>query len=144
MQQQTHIEQAFASIGQLKKLLEGWHQDASVQKNTTAMQFFALHFIHATPNSTIGDVAAYMKLSKSSATQLVERMVRLSLIERTQDTDDRRIIHLTLTSTGDQQLGQMKQEFFSRILAKVPVEDLQALTRINTKLITILQEERNQ
>ncbi len=56
--------------------------------------------LHYTGQADISDIGAQMGISNAAASQLVERLVRMGLLERTEDTIDRRIKRLTLTHSG--------------------------------------------
>lgn len=47
--------------------------------------------LHYTGQADISDIGAQMGISNAAASQLVERLVRMGLLERTEDTIDRRI-----------------------------------------------------
>ena len=66
----------------------------------TALQHEAMAFLADRTNATVHDVGAYLGLSESSATQLLNRMVRVKLVVRHGDKQDRRIVHLQLSSRG--------------------------------------------
>lgn len=146
MGKQKYIEQLFNTMGQLRKLLASQTNESHQEKAATIMQYSALKFLKNTKNSTVGDIAGHLKLSKSSATQLIERLVKADLVTRIQDQKDRRIVHLSITSVGEQKVIALKKKFmdkFSKILSKIPEEDLIELIRIHTNLIETLQKEQN-
>src|SRR5437868_5507394 len=102
MSKQQYIEQLFNTMSQLRKLLESKAQESHEERTATMMQFSALKFLRTAKNSTVGDIAGQLKLSKSSATQLIERLVKAGFVKRLNDREDRRIVHLTITSAGEQ------------------------------------------
>lgn len=145
MSKQKYIEQLFNTMGQLRKLLEHPAHESHAQRATTVMQFSALKFLNNNHESTVGDVAVYLNLSKSSATQLIERLVKVNLVERTNDSDDRRIVRLIITPLGEQEIINLKKKFMdkmSKIFSKIPEEDLKELVRIQTDLINTLKKEQ--
>jgi DNA-binding MarR family transcriptional regulator len=56
---------------------------------------------------TIGDVAEHLLLRHHSAVELVDRAEQAGLVRRRTDPDDRRVVHLELTSTGEQRLAAL-------------------------------------
>ena len=144
MSQQQHLEELFDTLGQLRKLLVSQTQESHEERAATAMQFAALKFLSGHFNATVGDVAAHMQLSKSSATQLSDRLVKAGYITRSEDSDDRRVVRLQLTAAGQQQLQTIKQHYLDklgRVLGHVPEADLIELIRIHRTLINTIQEE---
>ncbi len=78
--------------------------DASV----TVPQVILLNLALATPDSTPSHLAAAMKISLSSVSQMIERLVRLGLAERTEDAADRRRKTIRATPAGRSLLGRHK------------------------------------
>lgn len=56
--------------------------------------------LHFTGQADISDIAAQLGVTNAAASQLVERLVRMGLLARTEDLIDRRIKRLTLTPAG--------------------------------------------
>src|SRR5258707_9819025 len=145
MAKQQSLERLFDTLSQLRKLVENQAQELHEERTATVMQFSALKFLKNNQNSTVGQVAEYLKLSKSSATQLIERLVKASLAKRIDDQQDRRIVHLSITSLGEEEIINLKKKFIdkmSKILSKIPDSDLRQLIRIHTNLIETLQKEQ--
>lgn len=146
MNKQLYVEQLFEVMSQLKKLIQNQTHESHEEKASTIMQYSALKFLKNSKNSTVGDIAAKLKLSKSSATQLIERLAKAELVHRVHDANDLRVIHLILTPAGEHTIAEMKKKFISKIskvLSKIPDEDLKELTRIHSNLIETLQKEQN-
>lgn len=78
----------------------------------------------------MGDIAAFLGSSVSSATSLIERLVAKGLIARSQDPDDRRVVLCQLTATGRAtiervwRMQRMRLELFAEVLT---VEELAQL-----------------
>ena len=145
MNKQQYIEQLFTTMGQFRKLMETHTHTTREERTATIMQYSALKFLKHNKNSTVGKLAAHLQLSKSSATQLVERLVKIGLVERIDDKNDRRIIHLIITPVGDRKIIQLRKKFVDRmakIFSNIPEEDIKELIRIHTKLIEALKEEK--
>jgi DNA-binding MarR family transcriptional regulator len=68
---------------------------------------------------TIGDVAGYLLLRHHSAVGLVDRAVKAGLVERHEDSGDRRVVRLRLTPLG---AGTLQQ------LSAAHLEEIQRLT----------------
>jgi DNA-binding MarR family transcriptional regulator len=144
MTKQQYIEQLFNTLGQLKKLLENHSHISHEDRAATIMQYSALKFLSNTKNSTVGDLAKYLNLSKSSSTQLIERLVKCGLVKRIDDQLDRRIVHVTITPEGEQHILALKKKYLERIgkiFSKIPDADLKELIRIHTDLINTLQKD---
>lgn len=65
---------------------------------------------HDDPNGpTIGDVASYLLLRHHSAVELVNRAATAGLVARNPDSNDARIVRLTLTAAGQQALERLSE-----------------------------------
>lgn len=142
----SDIEQLFNTMMQLGKLMSQRTPETHEERTSTMLQFAALNFVKEQPSSTVSDLAHFMQLSKSSATQMVERLVRAGLMERVDDKDDRRIIRLTVTPLGEKEYTVLHGKMLEKMkvfTAKIPTKDLKELIRIHTNLIETLKKEQN-
>jgi DNA-binding MarR family transcriptional regulator len=63
-------------------------------------QLKLLIFVAHTNERTVGDVAAFLGVSKPAASQAVDRLVRRKWLRRTEGEADRRFAKLSLTDSG--------------------------------------------
>ena len=146
MDNKSDIEQLFSTMMQLGKLMSQHTQETHEEQSVTMLQLMALQFLKEQPNGTVSDLADFLKLSKSSTTQLVERLVKAGSVERINDTKDRRIIRLNITEDGEKEFATLKSKMMERmqkILYKIPAKDIRELLRIHTNLIETLKKEQN-
>lgn len=144
MKYSLEIEQLFSTMMQLGKLMSQHAQESHEEKTATILQFSALNFLIEQPNGTVSELANFLKLSKSSATQLVERLVKAEFVKRVDDDVDRRIIRLTITTSGMDESNRLKEkiiEKMNKIFSKIPKEDIHELIRIHIKLIESLKKQ---
>jgi DNA-binding MarR family transcriptional regulator len=57
--------------------------------------------------SGVSEIGGHMGITKAAASQAVDRLVDLGLVERTEDPDDRRARRLALTQAGQAMVGQV-------------------------------------
>lgn len=75
------------------------NDDSAVSKGQLSVpQFWALHYLDQNGHMTVNELATALNRKISSASGLVNRMVKSGLITRTRDTVDRRVVHLALTA----------------------------------------------
>ncbi len=144
MNNSNYTEQLFNTIMQLRKLVFQKAYSSHKERVATMLQLSALNFLKEQSGVTVGDLAQFLQLSKSSATQLTERLVKVRLVKRISDKRDRRCIHLTVTQKGEAELMALKKkvmEKMNRFLSKLPEEDIKELIRIHTNLIEDLKKE---
>ncbi len=145
MSKPTLTEQLLNNILQLRKLMLQAADVAHEEKAATMLQLFALNFLHDRPGTKLSSLGASLHLSKSSSTQLIERLEKMGFLKRAVDKDDKRIIHLSLRLKGERKLSVLRRKVIhkmNRIISKVPESDLKELVRIQSDLIKTLEKER--
>jgi DNA-binding MarR family transcriptional regulator len=75
----------------------------------------------------IKKLAAELQITSGAATQHVDALVKAGLVERTEDQDDRRLVHVTLSKAGHKRLKIIKKAkvaTFETMFRDVPDKDL--------------------
>jgi DNA-binding MarR family transcriptional regulator len=75
--------------------------------SVTVPQVILLNFALRIPASSSSSLAAKMRMSPPSASQMVERLVRLGLAARAEDPNDRRRKTITVTEKGRSLLARL-------------------------------------
>ena len=75
-------------------------------KQTSLPQLKLLTLVASTDTHTIGDVAAFLGISKAAAGQTVEKLVRRRWLRRRIEKTDRRATKLSLTESGQRLLAE--------------------------------------
>ncbi len=86
---------------------------------------------------SISNLGKKINVSKSQMTSRVDQLVDDGMIERINDTEDRRIIRIQLTKNGKNFLKDSKKNIgaeMNELIAPLSVEDLEAL---KTSILTI-------
>jgi DNA-binding MarR family transcriptional regulator len=78
--------------------------------NVSFPQFFLLTYLSSEEYLTMSDIAKKMGHSTAAATGLVDRLERLSYVERVHAADDRRKIMVRITSKGIELVSKMRSE----------------------------------
>jgi len=68
------------------------------------IQLQALSFILHQKNPIMKDVAEYLNITPPSATFLVNNLIKLGLVKRVYDADDKRIVRLGISNKGKKEL----------------------------------------
>lgn len=104
-----------------------WQSEVSAE--ITSVQYAALEILQGTPGVNQRQLGDELDVDRSTIADLVARMVRNEMIERSDDPDDKRSYVLFLTLAGKNQLSKLRLrvEQVERILtAKLtPVEVLE-------------------
>ncbi len=139
----NNLEQLFNTIMQLRTISLQTANESHEEKAATMLQFSALNFLKDQSIIAVGELAQFLRLSKSSATQLIERLVTMGLVKRSADKEDRRVIRVTLTSKGDSELILLRKKIMKKMnhfASKIPKKDIEELLRITTNLIETLNK----
>jgi DNA-binding MarR family transcriptional regulator len=134
-------EALFGYIGGLKRRLM-----TSVPEELTGEfgavtwhQVGALEQLRATAGgATMNEIARMQQCALSSASALVDRMIRLGFAERRHDPEDRRTIHITPTALGVQVLDRFhaaRKVVALEALAPLSDDDLEMLVRLMGKVV---------
>ena len=86
---------------------------------------------------TLSDVAKTLRISKSSASTLVERMVVKGVLERKQDPDNRRRVHITVTRQVKKYQKTIDEELvkeLKKIAMNMPPEDFKKWVESNSAI----------
>lgn len=95
---------------------------------------------------TIGELGERMYLACSTATDLIDRMERNGLVERTRDVNDRRVIRLHVLEKGYQMVEEVlaaRKRYLSGALVDVPQQDIESMIKSMTQLDKVLRANRN-
>jgi DNA-binding MarR family transcriptional regulator len=75
--------------------------------SVTVPQVILLNFALTVPDSTPSGLAAKMRMSRPSVSQMVDRLVRLKLVERVEHPTDRRRKTVSVTARGRSLLARL-------------------------------------
>jgi DNA-binding MarR family transcriptional regulator len=79
------------------------------EASVTVPQVILLNFALNIPNSTPSTLASIMQISLPSASQMIDRLVKLGLAERIEDAEDRRRKTIRVTSKARTFLRRLQQ-----------------------------------
>jgi DNA-binding MarR family transcriptional regulator len=95
---------------ELRRFLR-WSEEQAATVGLTPAQHQLMLAIRGHPDSrgpSVGELADYLSTRHHSAVQLIDRAEQLGLVTRhREDSNDRRIVRLTLTKTGEAKLTQL-------------------------------------
>jgi DNA-binding MarR family transcriptional regulator len=95
-------------------------------------QFRVLTFLSHKPGAPLSGVAEHLGVARSTASAIVDRLVRRKLVSRTTHPEERRSVVLTLTPAGAQHFQQAREAASARmakVLAGLPAANLLQLTQ---------------
>ncbi len=92
---------------------------------------------------TVSNLAQSLTVTPGAATQLVEALVRLGLVEREADPTDKRVTKLRLSPAGQKNVRTMKQHKLVKITQVLSVLDDQELKTLTMLLKKVSQSVQN-
>jgi DNA-binding MarR family transcriptional regulator len=119
---------------QLERFLQR-RRRAAQRAGLQPKQYQLMLAVKGTPKGrrpTIGEVAERLQIQNHSVVELVDRLEKRRYIERQRDDDDRRVVHLNLTPTGEAVLHKLVTLSLSELRTEAPAL-LRALTSVLRK-----------
>lgn len=105
-------------------------------------QFGTLMRLRHDEHCGVGDIASQMSISNAAASQLVDKLVQLGLVERIEDPDDRRAKRLSISPEGLRQLDLSREArlaWTAEVVARLSPEQRMAVTAALQSLIDAAQ-----
>ena len=75
----------------------------------TPPQFGLLHCLHMNGQTTMSALSQQMHLTHGASTGMVDRLVKLKLVERKRSEEDRRVVYVTISERGLNLIERMRQ-----------------------------------
>ncbi|MNQ67965.1 HTH-type transcriptional regulator MgrA [compost metagenome] len=142
-QQQQRTLQIIQSAREVKQAFHQVMNKASQHLNVTPIQSFVLRKLSEKPGITLSELADCIQLGKSTASGIIDRMVRDQLVSREQSSTDRRSVTLKLLDKGELLLQQMREIHVERLapLLQMSEDEIDSLLRIHQKIVRILHQQ---
>lgn len=135
-------EEIILTFFKISRMIRKPSAEASLTE-LTIVQLQALIAI-GSEKHTVTEVAEELGVTLPTTTVLLDKLVKMKLVDRKTDRADRRITRLALTKKGRQLLDNlMKQKVvcMKSILSSVPEPDKKELLRIFNSLFTRLEQD---
>jgi DNA-binding MarR family transcriptional regulator len=116
------------------------------QHGISASQAYSLIAFPTVGTITMNELSEKMALANSTMTRFVDQLVQKDLVRRENDPEDRRVVRVSLTQTGQElqkKLESSLQEFFELALKDIPVQERSEMThqmeRLNQAILSTLR-----
>jgi DNA-binding MarR family transcriptional regulator len=126
------IERAAQAQREIGRALHAAADPAWLRLDLTMGQLKALILLSDPAALTVGGLADQLGIGKPAASLLVDRLVQLQLVTRTEDAQDRRRTLLALTPEGGALVVQLREGGVNRLrtlMGRLDDDDLAALVR---------------
>ena len=137
-----HNAHIFAAA--VREILEEKYLRRATDLDITLPQFNLLRLIEYNGDHQVREIASFFGVSQAAASKTVDKMVRLGLVSREVQADDRRAFSLSLTGRGKnliQRYETLKEEKVSDVLDQFGPEELEGLSRGLEKVAYLIFEE---
>lgn len=116
------------------------------EQGVTVVQLKAMYRISSNPHISLGELAEKLRLTNSTVSGVIDRLVHSGLVERVVPPENRRIISLHLTDKGHEILADLHSgnsilvQRLNAIL-ELPEEEIQHLLRLHKLVLSMLTLE---
>lgn len=127
-----------ANIRRVVKLYDSMLRLVCDQYGLVPIEATIISFLFNNPGKdTAADISELRMLSKSNVSHAVENLIQKSLLQRRQDTADRRRIHLSLTPEArpiTQAIERVRDGFLDQIFRGFTEEEKRQFARFNERI----------
>ncbi len=96
----------------------------------TVLQWETMDALGRLGEATMNEISSAMSLANSTMTRVVDQLVEKGLVERQVDPDDRRVVRIALTESGEEKLAQVRdcvRDAQKAVLAHIPPENRETI-----------------
>ena len=127
------------AIRKTMKLYESMLKTVCEKYQLTQIEATIISFLQNNQErETAGDIAELKMLSKGNVSQAVEALIQKALLQRRQDTADRRRIHLSLTENAEpimQDIETLRQQFEKKVFYGFSKEERELFASFNDRIM---------
>lgn len=108
------------------------------QTDLSLLQAYALAHLFFKGSLKMSDLCEHMQVSPAAASQLIDRLEKLEMVERISDPDDRRVRKIVVLEKGKnfvQENFRFSQGWLSEIPADITPEQLSQITEVLSMLL---------
>jgi len=147
MQRSQLLEELLNIQNQMNSIWKHYFGQILREEHITVAQMLTLFSIDEMQPVMGKELANRLGQTPSATTQTIDSLPNPSLVVREQDTKDRRIIRLRLSTEGEQLVGRLKdkrKEIFYKSTEPISDEELQAYLTFQRKSLEQLQKYLSQ
>lgn len=125
------------------KILFFPEQWANVFLECSKNEILALLIIYRKNSVNMTEVAEYINAPLNTATGVINRLEKKKLIQRMRDSEDKRIVKISLTEEGISYFNEEKKliiRYFEALSSRLTTEEERAIYSIMEKFLIVLRE----
>jgi DNA-binding MarR family transcriptional regulator len=122
--EQAICDQVVSALRGITRALDLHYKRLLREYGLSGPQIIVLKSLHASGKRPVSEVARDVHLSHATVTAIVDRLEHKGLIERNQNIQDRREIHISLTAEGVATVGRSPALLHEKFIADFTALDL--------------------
>ncbi len=145
MDKEALVKEIIKDSRLINRFVQQYNPDVWMGLSLTIAQVKSLFYIYNEGTVNFRQLAAAMKVTPSNVTGIIDRLVEQSLVSRTENPEDRRMLMLRLTEKGEvliNNLRERRQSQMSLILSKMTKEDLEMIQKGFSLLSSAIETEK--
>ncbi|KIL34162.1 hypothetical protein SD71_21035 [Cohnella kolymensis] len=144
MNEQQRLRELFTSFREVNQAYYQAIQQITGSNGITPIQFFTLRMLSEHPNIGLNELAERIRSTSSTASGIIDRMVKAGWVSRNIPDTDRRSVELKLTGKGEEMCRRIEEIRTNRLsgLSEIPEEDHNHLLRILGNISQILHKSK--
>lgn len=119
-------------------------QKSSALFDFSKNEILTLFFISRKKTVNVSEVADYINAPINTATGVINRLEKKNIVERRRDSDDKRVVKITLTIEGEELFEREKRTllgYFMEVYKVLSDEEKRAAINIANKVISVFKSE---
>lgn len=133
-----HTTEFLGNLREIIRMHESMLREICRDYQMTLTEAVVISFLHNNPGKdTAADIVELRRLQKSNVSIAVEALHQRGMLDRRQDKEDRRKIHLSLTGEAKpvvEAVDRLQEEFRSVIFQGISMDEMECFNRINRKI----------
>ncbi len=131
----------------MPKCIRGFHEYESnylSRGQISQPQFWAMEYLSRTGECLMGELAAFLHISRPAATGLIDRLIAQKLVVRRMDQKDRRTVKVGITPGGKKivaHIWEQKRKGFVQVFSKISSNDRRQYLDILEKVVNTLSRK---
>ena len=109
-------------------------------------EILSLLFLYRNSESNMTEIAEYINAPLNTATGVISRLEKKSMVERKRNSEDRSIVNIILTETAEEFIAKEKnviQYYFQEIYKELTEEEKTAVLSVISKILAVFKNEKN-
>ncbi|MNI22798.1 Multiple antibiotic resistance protein MarR [compost metagenome] len=126
----------------MKRTSQEWNK--RMIDNLTMSQYGILYRLNISGMQKVSELAESMCITSGAITGVTDKLIAAGYAERHRDEHDRRVVYVQITEAGKimvQLMRERQQETLSAFFEHLPLEDVQHLRRIFSKVLEQINED---